>query len=137
MWIDSLNSKDIKLTTCGFIYPDGQFFGTNKYIRGEYTHEKILQHYGIKEEPGVIRYCLSFIMFESISRLSRKYHEYKNSFNEYNIDCITEQQSKILREWMSAQVGKIYCPSCFDKEYQIRYLETLDDKMLSNIIMAK
>lgn len=130
MWIDSTgNIKDIN---CGFVYRDGSFYGTDEYKRGCYTHEKILQHFNIKEEPGVIRFCLSFIMLESSNHLNRR-HKIKIS-DEYNIECITQEQSKLIREWMSKLQGNIFCPHTASKQYQIRYLETLDDRMFTNII---
>lgn len=134
MWIDS--SGDIKQVTCGFIYPDGSFYGTDEYKPGELTHEKILQHYGMKEEPGVIRFCINFIMLESASVLKRWHHDMEIS-DEYDIGCMTKQQSKILHEWLSAQSGSIFCPTMSGQKYQIRYLETLDDKLLTNIITIK
>lgn len=130
MWIDSLSDGDIKDINCGFIYPDGSFYGTDEYIRGNLTHEKILYHYNIKEEPGVIRFCSLFIMLESTKRFRNIKIDEK-----YNISCITPEQSKVLREWLSVQKGKINCPTCFNQEYQFRYLETLDDKLLTNIII--
>lgn len=130
MFIDSTgNIKDI---TCGFIYPDGSFYGTDDYRQGRLTHEKVLQNYNIKEIPGIIRFCLSFIMLESVRRLRRK-HQIEIS-DEYDVECITESQSKLLREWLSAQKGNITCPTIFSKSYQIKYLESLDDKLLTNII---
>jgi len=131
MLIDS--SGDIKQINCGFIFPDGSFYGTDDYRRGYWTHEGILQHYGIKETPGVIRFCSSFIMFESAKHLSMMYKiDYPE---EYNVGCITKEQSKLLREWMGVHNGTIPCPATSSKQYQFRYLESLDDKMLSNIIM--
>ena len=127
MWIDS--SGNIKDINCGFIYPDGSFYGTDEYHQGFFTHEKILKYYNIKEQPGVIRFCLSFIMLES-----GKHIKDIELPMEYNIDCITPEQSKLLREWMSKLHGNITCPTIFDKQYQVRYLESLDDKLLTNII---
>lgn len=134
MYIDSsLSNSDITNITCGFLYQDGSFYGTDEYKQGEYTHEDILQHYSIKEAPGVIRFCTSFIMLESTALLSRRFNtEYPQ---EYNVTSITEEQSVQLRKWLSSQKGKITCPTISDKEYQFRYLESLDDKLLSNIIM--
>ena len=133
MWIDSLTMpQSIKQINCGFIFYDGSFYGTDEYIQGNWTHEKILQHYKIKEEPGVIRFCLSFIMFETMQHL-----QYIEEFKNYNIKEISKQQSNVLRKWMSYQKGKIQCPTCFSQEYQFRYLESLDDNILSNIIMIK
>jgi hypothetical protein len=125
-----LSDGDIKEINCGFIYPDGSFYGTDEYTRGNWTHEKILYHYDIKEEPGVIRFCSAFIVFESTKRFRNIRIDEK-----YNISCITKEQSEVLRKWLSAQKGKINCPTCFSKEYQVRYLETLDDRLLTNIII--
>lgn len=127
MWIDS--SGDIKDINCGFIYPDGSFYGTDDYRRGYYTHDKVLDHFGIKEEPGVIRFCLSFIMLES-----GRYIKGVILPPEYRINSITAVQSILLRKWMSKLQGNIGCPTIHDKWYQVRYLESLDDKLLTNII---
>ncbi len=127
MYISS--PDDIAKINCGFIFSDGSYYGTDDYRQGNRTHDQVLDHFGIKETPGCIRFCSSFIMLESAKHLKVEISP------EYIVSCITKEQSRVLRKWISSRLGKITCPHTKSKTYQFRYLESLDDQMLSNIIM--